>query len=899
MTVTPTADVHETIFWAKGDDGVVVLTMDDPAQGTNTMNAAWTASITAACDRLDAELKADPASITGVIVTSAKKTFFAGGDLHILIATKPDDAAQATANINHIKRQLRRLETFPRPVVAAVNGAALGGGLEIALACHYRIVLDAKGSELGLPEVTLGLLPGAGGITRVVRLLGIQDALLKVLLQGQRYSPRAAVEVGLAHEAVDTPDEMTSRARAWIAENPKAVAPWDVKGFKIPGGSPSTPAFAMNLPAFPANLRKQIKGAPMPAPRHILSAAIEGAQVDVDTALAIETRYLVDLLCGQVSKNMIQAFFFDLNHVNGGGSRPAGYERYAARKVAILGAGMMGAGIAYVCARAGMEVVLKDVTQAGADKGKDYSVNLCKKAVSRGKMTQAGADELLGRILPTDSPQDCAGADLVIEAVFENPELKHKVFSEIEHLVAPDAVLGSNTSSLPITKLAEGVKRAEDFIGLHFFSPADKMPLLEIIAGERTSDATLAKAFDLARQIRKTPIVVNDSMGFFTSRVIATFLDEAVAMLGEGVDPQTIEQATTQAGYPVGALAADGRDHVDPDAQDPRRGTPGHRRRPSCRGPRTRQRALSIGWSTSSTGPAGLGRGFYDYDGRQARLALARSARALRDGGHAAGGRREPARTAGADDVHRVSRRRSGASTPASCARSRKRTSARSWASASRRGRAGSSSTSASTRAARPASWPGRANWPRRTAIASFRRTRWWPPRRRARSCRPSAHERPGSRRARRGRRDDHAERARTAQRAVPGDDVRPDGGVGRRRQRRRRPRGRAHPRRAGVQRGRRPEGGGRVRHGGRHPGAAGDPAGDRRACPSRWSPASPAPCGRAASASSGRATSPSASDTVTFALHGGTPRPGSGDHLAHHAAADDAADRTSVVPDW
>jgi 3-hydroxyacyl-CoA dehydrogenase/enoyl-CoA hydratase/3-hydroxybutyryl-CoA epimerase len=545
----------DTITWTKDDDGVVILTMDDPAQGANTMNADWTASITAAVDRLEHEIKTAPGEITGVVITSAKKTFFAGGDLNLLIATRPEDAAQATADINHIKRQLRRLETLGRPVVAAINGAALGGGLEIALACHHRIALDVKGSELGLPEVTLGLLPGAGGVTRVVRLLGIQDALLKVLLQGQRYKPRAAAEVGLVHEVVDTPEELLARAKAWIAENPKAVAPWDVKGFKIPGGSPSTPAFAMNLPAFPANLRKQIKGAPMPAPRHILSAAIEGAQVDVDTALAIETRYLVDLMCGQVSKNMIQAFFFDLNHVNGGGSRPEGYERYAARKVAILGAGMMGAGIAYVCARAGMEVVLKDVSLAGAEKGKDYSVNLCRKAVSRGKMTQEAADELLARILPTESPEDCAGADLVIEAVFENPELKHKVFGEIEHLVAPDAVLGSNTSSLPITKLAEGVRRAEDFIGLHFFSPADKMPLLEIIAGERTSDATLAKAFDLARQIRKTPIVVNDSMGFFTSRVIATFLDEAVAMIGEGVDPQTIEQATTQAGYPVGALA--------------------------------------------------------------------------------------------------------------------------------------------------------------------------------------------------------------------------------------------------------------------------------------------------------------------------------------------------------
>ena len=544
-----------TIRYVKDADGVVTLTMDDPAQGANTMNQAWTDSFTAALDRLEAEIKADPASVTGVIVTSAKKTFFAGGDLRLLIRAQPEDAARITAEVDHIKRQLRRLETLKRPVVAAINGAALGGGLEIALACHHRIALDVKGSELGLPEVTLGLLPGAGGVTRVTRLLGIQDALLNVLLQGQRYKPRDAVKKGLAHEVVATAEELLAKAKEWIAANPKAAQPWDTPGYKIPGGTPSTPAFAANLPAFPANLRKQIKGAPMPAPRHIMSASVEGAQVDIDTALAIETRYFVDLMVGQVSKNMIQAFFFDLNHVNGGGSRPAGHGTYAARKVAVLGAGMMGAGIAYVCAKAGIEVVLKDVSLEGAQKGKDYSANLCRKAVSRGRVTQEAADALLARIHPTATPSDVAGADLVIEAVFENPELKHKVFAEIEDFVAPDAVLGSNTSSLPITKLAAGVKRAEDFIGLHFFSPADKMPLLEIIAGERTSDATLAKAFDLARQIRKTPIVVNDSMGFFTSRVIATFLDEAVAMLGEGVDPQTIEQATTQAGYPTGALA--------------------------------------------------------------------------------------------------------------------------------------------------------------------------------------------------------------------------------------------------------------------------------------------------------------------------------------------------------
>jgi 3-hydroxyacyl-CoA dehydrogenase / enoyl-CoA hydratase / 3-hydroxybutyryl-CoA epimerase len=539
-----------TIRWDADADGIVVLTLDDPNQSANTMNRDYAESMAAAVDRLESEKD----SITGVVVTSAKKTFFAGGDLKDMIEAKPDQAKDGFDFIQGIKAQLRRLETLGKPVVAAINGAALGGGLEIALACHHRIAADVKGSQIGLPEVTLGLLPGGGGVTRTVRLLGIQTALLSVLLQGQRYKPAQAKDIGLVHDVVSTVDELLPKAKEWIRANPEAAQPWDVKGYKIPGGSPSHPAFAANLPAFPANLRKQLKGANMPAPRAILSAAIEGAQVDIDTALTIESRYLLELLSGQVAKNMIKAFFFDLQHINSGGSRPDGYEKFTARKVGVLGAGMMGAGIAYVCARGGMEVVLKDVSAEAAEKGKDYSVKLFDKAVSRGKVTREKADETLARITPTATAEDLAGCDLVIEAVFESTELKHKVFAEIEHIVAPDALLGSNTSTLPITGLAEGVQRQEDFIGLHFFSPVDKMPLLEIIVGEKTSDATLAKAFDVAQQIKKTPIVVNDSRGFFTSRVIGTFINEAVAMVAEGVNPASVEQAGSQAGYPAPPL---------------------------------------------------------------------------------------------------------------------------------------------------------------------------------------------------------------------------------------------------------------------------------------------------------------------------------------------------------
>ncbi|MFD0276284.1 3-hydroxyacyl-CoA dehydrogenase NAD-binding domain-containing protein [Kitasatospora sp. NPDC127111] len=540
-----------TIRWEQDQDGVVTLVLDDPTQSVNTMNEAFTADLDATVERL-AGLGDE---LRGVVITSAKKTFFAGGDLRMLSAARPEDAAAVFEKSMRIKRSLRKLETLGKPVVAALNGSALGGGLEIALACHHRIALNTPASRIGLPEVTLGLLPGGGGVVRTVRLFGITDALLKVLLQGRQYRPAQALQHGLVHELVDTPEELTARARAWIEANPAAVQPWDVKGYKIPGGTPATPAFAANLPAFPANLRKQLAGAPYPAPRNVLAAAVESSQVDVDTAMVIEARYFTELACGQISKNMIQALFFDMQAVNSGAGRPADVERRTVRKVAVLGAGMMGAGIAHTCAKAGIEVLLKDVTLEAAERGKAYSAGLLEKAVARGRSTEAQRDELLARITPTAEAADLAGCDAVIEAVFENPELKHKVFQEIEGVVAPDALLCSNTSTLPIGLLAEGVQRTADFIGLHFFSPVDKMRLVEIIRGPQTGDEALARAFDLVRQIDRTPIVVNDSRGFFTSRVIGQFINEGVAMVGEGVDPASVEQAAAQAGYPAKVLS--------------------------------------------------------------------------------------------------------------------------------------------------------------------------------------------------------------------------------------------------------------------------------------------------------------------------------------------------------
>ncbi len=546
-----TTETESAVRYERDADGVVTLTLDDPTSSANTMNDLYRVSMAAAVDRLYDEQD----QVTGVVVASAKKTFFAGGDLTLMVQATKDDAAEIFTMVESMKADLRRLETFARPVVAAINGAALGGGLEIALACNHRICVDDRSVKVGLPEATLGLLPGGGGVTRVVRMLGLQDALMDVLLQGPQLDPQKAQKRGLVDELVATREELVPAAKAWIAANPDAAQnPWDAPGFKLPGGNPKSPAMAAFLPAFPALLRKQLKGADYPAQRAILSAAVEGAGTDFETASRIESRYLTKLIVNQNSKNMIQAFFFDLQAINAGKLRPAGIAPWKATKVGVLGAGMMGAGIAYSCARAGMEVVLKDVAQENAEKGKAYSARLNAKAVERGTLTEEKSRALLDRITPTSDPADLAGCDLVIEAVFEDPSLKHQVFAEIAPYVNDDALLCSNTSTLPITELATGVDRPADFIGLHFFSPVDKMPLVEIIRGRETTDEALAKAYDVVQQIKKTPIVVNDSRGFYTSRVIGFMVNEGLAMLAEGVHPMTLERAATQAGYPVGTL---------------------------------------------------------------------------------------------------------------------------------------------------------------------------------------------------------------------------------------------------------------------------------------------------------------------------------------------------------
>ncbi|BAU75014.1 3-hydroxyacyl-CoA dehydrogenase NAD-binding domain-containing protein [Metapseudomonas furukawaii] len=539
----------DAIRYEKGPDNIVVLTLDMPGQSANTMNAVYREAMAKTLDRLEAEKDA----IAGVILTSAKKTFFAGGDLNELVKVTRADAGDFYRMVLGIKGQLRRLETLGKPVVAAINGAALGGGWEICLACHHRIALGESHVQLGLPEVTLGLLPGGGGVVRMVRLLGIEKAL-PYLAEGLKVRPDQALKAGLIHDIAQDRDELLAKARAFIAANPGAVQPWDMKGYKIPGGTPSTPAVAQMLAIAPSVLRDKTRGC-FPAPEKILCAAVEGAQVDFDTAQLIEARYFTELTTGQVAKNMIGTFWFQLNEINAGGSRPKGPARHETKKVGVLGAGMMGAGIAYVSAAAGIEVVLKDVSIEAAEKGKAYSAGLLDKQVARGHMTHDARDAFLARIKPTVDDADFEGCDLIIEAVFENRELKGKVTAAAEAAALPDAVIASNTSTLPITGLATAVARPEKFIGLHFFSPVDKMPLVEIIRGEKTSNETLARGFDYVLQIRKTPIVVNDSRGFFTSRVFGTFTNEGIAMLGEGVSAAMIENEARKAGMPVGPLA--------------------------------------------------------------------------------------------------------------------------------------------------------------------------------------------------------------------------------------------------------------------------------------------------------------------------------------------------------
>ena len=537
-------------FSAQSDNGIITVTIDQTERKMNVIGEGFNEAFATITDTFINDQDAK-----GLILTSGKSTFVVGADIDQLATI--ETAEQAFDLVEDLKTSLRKLETSGKPVVAAITGTALGGGLELALACHYRIAIDSpktsSTTKLGLPEVKLGLLPGGGGTQRLPRLIGIQKAL-ELMTQGKELRPQQALEIGFIDDVAHDDDELISKAKAWINDNPKAQQPWDKKGFKIPGGDSNHPKMVQVFSMAPAMANQKSHGN-YPAITHILSSVFEGCLTDIDNGLKIESRFFVACVLSDVSKNMINSLWTQLNSIKKGQSRPQGFERSKVSKVGILGAGMMGAGIAYVSAKAGMEVVLLDTAIEGAEKGKSYSTKLLDKAISRGRSTKDKKQALLDLIKTTTFYDDLEGCDLIIEAVFEDIDIKAECTRQSEAVIPETAVYASNTSTLPITELAKASKRPNQFIGLHFFSPVDKMPLVEIIVGEKTDDATLATGFDYVGQIGKTPIVVNDSRGFYTSRVFGTYVSEGIAMLAEGVHPRSIEVAGMKSGMPMPPLA--------------------------------------------------------------------------------------------------------------------------------------------------------------------------------------------------------------------------------------------------------------------------------------------------------------------------------------------------------
>jgi 3-hydroxyacyl-CoA dehydrogenase/enoyl-CoA hydratase/3-hydroxybutyryl-CoA epimerase len=539
-----------SFHYEKDSNNIVTVTMDMDGP-VNSMSDAFLPALEATLGKLEAD-----ADLAGVVLASGKSTFFAGGDLNMLCAVTEETVEAFFEGMCATKAAMRRLEMLHAPVCAAINGAALGGGLELALSCHHRIAWNDRSVQLGFPEVTLGLLPGGGGNVKAVYLMGLMAAN-EYIVEGKRVAPEKALASGLIDAVIEDKDELLSAAKQWLLANKDdesaRTQPWDTKGYKIPGGNIRNPQVAQMVTMGAPMIRKNTRGL-LPAPEKIFDVAVQALTVDFETAMRIESRGLAELALTPQAKNMINTFFFQMNKVNGGASRPKEVPPQKTEKVGILGAGMMGQGIAYSSAMVGIEVVLKDISLDAAIKGKAYTQALLQKRVDKGRMTDEKMAQVLSLIHPTASDEDLDGCDLIIEAVFENMTLKHQMTRDLEPRLAEGGVWGSNTSTLPITQLAQASQNAEKFIGIHFFSPVDKMPLVEIIMGEQTGDLALAKAFDFTKQIKKTPIVVNDSLGFFTSRTFGTYLDEGVRLLVEGMKPLRIDNLGKAVGMPVGPL---------------------------------------------------------------------------------------------------------------------------------------------------------------------------------------------------------------------------------------------------------------------------------------------------------------------------------------------------------
>jgi len=541
--------MNNTIQYAVDQDGIALLTIDLPGKSMNVLTPELMEDLaTLTRDAVDDN------AVKGIVLTSGKKAFIAGADIKDMVTAYDRGVShkEATEFSLKLNQTLRQIETCGKPVAVAINGLALGGGLEVCLAGHYRVLASDTGAVLGFPEVNIGLLPGAGGTQRTPRLVGFRNAAT-MILQCRNQRPEQALEIGLVHELAPVA-EVVERARRWILKSGDPEQPWDKKGFKIPYGGLASPGTAQTFMVGNALVAKNTRHN-YPAPIAAQSAMFEGCATSFDAGLNIESQYFGSLLAGPVARNMMRSLFVSKGRADKLARRPDVIEKSTVSKLGVLGAGMMGAGIAYVSAKAGMEVVLLDTSRENAERGKAYSEGLLKKAVERGYSTEEKAARLLDLITPTTNYHDLAGCDLVIEAVFENKALKADVTAKTEAVIPQTSVLASNTSTLPITGLAEASERPDQFIGLHFFSPVDKMPLVEIILGEKTSEETIARGMDYIQQIRKTPIVVNDSRGFYTSRVFSTFTSEGIMMLAEGIRPALIENAGKMAGMPVGSLA--------------------------------------------------------------------------------------------------------------------------------------------------------------------------------------------------------------------------------------------------------------------------------------------------------------------------------------------------------
>ena len=604
--------MQDIIRYTVDADGIATLTIDYPGKTMNVIDLAFINSLAAGIDRV----VVDPA-VKGAILTSGKDAFVAGADLiamEVNLDSMNDDPVEVLMEkCASLSLLLRRMETCGKPFAAAINGVAMGGGFELCLACHYRVASDAPGLVLGLPEVQVGLLPGAGGTQRLLRLLGILGAM-PYLMEGKHASAAKAKEVGMIHAVVPAA-ELLQAAKKWLLETPTAVQPWDVKGFKIPGGGPLdarvAPSFVVGNTLLQASTYHNL-----PAPLAIQSCLYEGAQLPIDKALRVESKYMATLTRGTVSRAMVRTMFVNKTKAEKGMHRPAGFAPFSCRKLGMIGAGMMGGGIALIAAQRGIEVVLIDRDQAAAERGKGHAEKVLRRLIEKGRSTQAKADAILARITPATDYELLRDADMVVEAVFEDRAIKAEVTRRLDAVLPAHCVLATNTSALPITLLAQATSRPERFIGLHFFSPADRMPLVEVIRGQNTSDATLAQALDFIAQLKKTPIVVNDHRGFFTSRFIGAFVDDSIAMVAEGIAPALIESCARHAGMPVGPLAITDELSIElsvhageaqarefPDSYQPGRSVP----------------VLKRLYDQGRLGKK-VGQGFYDYDATGKRL---------------------------------------------------------------------------------------------------------------------------------------------------------------------------------------------------------------------------------------------------------------------------------------